>query len=45
MGDVVVVAVGRRNESCLPVLLWDGPSGRRAFRRGITKIVTMPMQI
>jgi hypothetical protein len=45
MGDVVVLAVGRRDESCLPVLLRDGPSGRRALRWGMTKIVTMPMQI
>jgi len=45
MGDVVVLAVGRRDESCLPVLLRDGPSGRKALIRGMTKIVTMPMQI
>ena len=45
MGDVVVLAVGRHDESCLPVLLRDGPSGRRAFYRGMTKIVTMSMHI
>jgi hypothetical protein len=45
MGDVVVLAVGRRDESCLPVLLRDGASGRRALRRGMTKIPATPMQI
>jgi hypothetical protein len=45
MGGVVVLAGGWRDESCLPVLLRDDPSGRRALRWGMTKIVTMPMQI
>jgi len=38
MGDVVVLAVRRRDESCLPVLLRDGPPGRRVLHRGMTKI-------
>jgi len=45
MDDVVVLVVGRHDESCLPVLFRDGPSGRRALLWGMTKIATMPMQI